>query len=228
MTKKIYFISIIFCSTLFAFDSTNLDIRLKDTVKTADLAEVKKLIKEGAKIDSNEYGNTLLCEAYIQWGAAEKKEEAIKSGAIPNRVIPGMSQETSVASEKIRNFIEGLYSLGAKPDGLSEKYRCLPTLIVAYSRFEKQILHLIQKKADIKLQDVKGNTALHLAAKMGIEKVVIELINLKADLNIKNKAGNTPADVAVLSFNSTIANLISTKGGKFSKDIFCKKSSIKK
>jgi ankyrin repeat protein len=55
---------------------------------------------------------------------------------------------------------------------------------------------LCKMSADVNLQDVKGNTALHYASENDDSALVKILIDSGAKLNILNKKGDTPLDWA--------------------------------
>eukprot|EP00826_Nyctotherus_ovalis_P029010 TRINITY_DN22877_c0_g1_i1.p1 TRINITY_DN22877_c0_g1~~TRINITY_DN22877_c0_g1_i1.p1 ORF type:complete len:195 (-),score=62.35 TRINITY_DN22877_c0_g1_i1:44-628(-) len=52
---------------------------------------------------------------------------------------------------------------------------------------------------DLNMQDIKGNTVLHLACKQGTTLSVLTMIKAGAKLDIMNKAKNTPLAEALLS-----------------------------
>jgi ankyrin repeat protein len=51
---------------------------------------------------------------------------------------------------------------------------------------------LLRAGADINVQDERGNTALHYAARKNTEFFIRDLITAGADIEIRNKAGYTP------------------------------------
>jgi ankyrin repeat protein len=51
---------------------------------------------------------------------------------------------------------------------------------------------LIENGADLQVEDVKGNTALHVACGKGSVELVQLLIDAKMDVNAQNNAGGTP------------------------------------
>ena len=56
---------------------------------------------------------------------------------------------------------------------------------------------LIERKCDIKLKDIGGNTSLHIACRYGHLKISERLIELGGDIKLKNKVRNTPMDCVV-------------------------------
>ena len=67
---------------------------------------------------------------------------------------------------------------------------------------------MINKGANIDVQDGNGNTALHLAAFEGHNYIAKELLKAGADFNIKNNAGKVPNDVSKFWMNETIEELM--------------------
>ena len=58
---------------------------------------------------------------------------------------------------------------------------------------------LIDKGADINLQDKKDNTALHLAVQNNNKEIVESLIDNQVDINLQNNDGNTALHLAILN-----------------------------
>ena len=54
---------------------------------------------------------------------------------------------------------------------------------------------MIQKEADVHAVNSAGETALHLAAKMGHDEIVVALIEAGADGNARDKNGVTPFQI---------------------------------
>ena len=57
-------------------------------------------------------------------------------------------------------------------------------------------------------QDFEGNTALHLAARIGNFNAVQQLLQTAANPSIKNIAGATPFDIASANNHQDVANII--------------------
>ena len=68
------------------------------------------------------------------------------------------------------------------------------TALIAYvSRDrEEEVRKLVERGADVKLQDADGDAALHVAARNGNIRVVELLVAKGADVNARNKVGGTP------------------------------------
>ena len=67
---------------------------------------------------------------------------------------------------------------------------------------------LLNKGANVDVQDGNGNTALHLAAFEGHNYIAKELLKAGADYNIQNNAGKVPNDIANFWMNKTIEDLL--------------------
>lgn len=62
---------------------------------------------------------------------------------------------------------------------------------------QKQIMHLLESGADINAVDEKGETPLHIAARIGRYSVVKQLLQYKPDLTVENHQGYTPLAIAI-------------------------------
>ncbi|WP_408096328.1 ankyrin repeat domain-containing protein [Peredibacter sp. HCB2-198] len=77
-------------------------------------------------------------------------------------------------------------------------------LLAAANNRHEVMKVLIDKGADVKLQDIYGNTALHSLAKVLTERnsdVLLNMLSKKADLNIENGKGESPLLVAAKARN---------------------------
>ena len=64
------------------------------------------------------------------------------------------------------------------------------------------VQYLIEKGANIEIQDCGGKTSLHFASLYGNTEVVKYLVSKGANKNAKTKNGKTPYDIACNSYNS--------------------------
>ena len=62
---------------------------------------------------------------------------------------------------------------------------------------EKQIIELLERGADIDAVDEKGETPLHIAARIGRLSVVKKLLEYDPDLFVENHQGYTPLAIAI-------------------------------
>ena len=72
---------------------------------------------------------------------------------------------------------------------------------------------LVTRKAQLDLQDILGDTALHFAAFYGNSKLVEYLLQQGADPTVKNIGGETAKDYAEGRGNSACVVLLVTRGG---------------
>ncbi|MEX2305389.1 MAG: ankyrin repeat domain-containing protein, partial [Waddliaceae bacterium] len=84
---------------------------------------------------------------------------------------------------------------------------------------------LIKAKADVNVQCLSEETALHMAVQKGNEEIVKALINANADLNRQAIDGKTPLDISLLLIDQSkqstirIVNTLTRAGAKESTDI---------
>lgn len=91
------------------------------------------------------------------------------------------------------------------------------------------IKFLIEKKADINIQDYYGLAPLHLACIYGDIYMVKLLLQHGADINLKDNNGNTPLYYAILSNNLLLVNtLLNNENISFDKDYSLHKACEKK
>ena len=67
---------------------------------------------------------------------------------------------------------------------------------------------LIWKKANVKAQDIHGDTPLHLAARSGHEDIVKLLVNEGANVEEKNHSNQSPAEVAESHLQFEVVGLL--------------------
>lgn len=73
------------------------------------------------------------------------------------------------------------------------------------------VLWLIKNGASFDVTDGRGDTALHIAVRMGLEKHVTEMVLRGADVTAANEAGNTPLIVAATGGEGTLRALLAVK-----------------
>ena len=79
-----------------------------------------------------------------------------------------------------------------------------------YYRWLNSFFHLILRGSDIDAADVRGRTALHIAAENGLADAVNVLLQRNATVNIRNKIGKTPLEIAVESVTSESKHLLTS------------------
>lgn len=86
---------------------------------------------------------------------------------------------------------------------------------LAGGRDQKEMKQLIDVGADVNFKSESGNNLSHFAAAIGVEKKMMKfLIDEGVEINAENKYGMTAMDVASLSGNAPLAELLHDKGGK--------------
>lgn len=73
------------------------------------------------------------------------------------------------------------------------------------------VMWLIKNGASFDVTDGRGDTALHIAVRMGLEKHVTEMVLRGADVTAANEAGNTPLIVAATGGEGTLRALLAVK-----------------
>ncbi|XP_017326549.1 NF-kappa-B inhibitor delta isoform X2 [Ictalurus punctatus] len=115
----------------------------------------------------------------------------------------GQREYAFAAAEKLQE----LGSLDTK------EHRGKTALLVAVAANQPEIVQdLLSLGADISICDIKGQTALHLAATYGFPQVMKVILSMEhgVDLETRNFEGLTPLHCAVISHNATMKALAST------------------
>lgn len=89
--------------------------------------------------------------------------------------------------------------------------------ILMYSAWmgnEEAVNHLLEKGADINMQDETGATALHLAIWKNHESIALKLLEKGADFNLLSKDGMSAMDIAILKGNQNILKVLDSKTPK--------------
>ncbi|XP_055296767.1 ankyrin repeat domain-containing protein 29-like [Sitodiplosis mosellana] len=68
----------------------------------------------------------------------------------------------------------------------------------------KVVDELMKHSSDVNLQNMNGDTALHIAAQKGHSSIVTALLKNDANVNLKNKDGKTPIFIAVEKYRDDI------------------------
>ncbi|XP_060776404.1 NF-kappa-B inhibitor delta [Neoarius graeffei] len=95
----------------------------------------------------------------------------------------------------------------------TKEHRGKTALLVAVAANQPEIVQdLLTLGADISICDIKGQTAMHLAATYGFPQVMKVLLSMEhgVDLEARNFEGLTPLHCAVISHNTTMKALVST------------------
>ncbi|MCS6903929.1 MAG: ankyrin repeat domain-containing protein [Bacteroidia bacterium] len=97
-------------------------------------------------------------------------------------------------------------------NSVSKKYKQTPLMKAASWGDEKAVLFLLERGADVNLQDKLGRTALHLAIWPAHKEIVKLLIQKDPNLALQDNHGNTPLHVAVIRQNVEVVKLLIDKG----------------
>jgi ankyrin repeat protein len=199
-----------------------------------DIAEVKKLIAEGADVRAtNAYGSTPMSEAAIV-GNVEVINALLKAGADVNS--PGADGQTAlmiIARSSNVNAARALIKHGANVNA-RESWREQTALMWAAAESQADMVkELIRSGADldahsqvnkwsrevsaeprIQWRPPGGFTALLYAARQGCLACVMHLVEAGADVNLGDPKGVTPLIMAITNFNFDAAAYLLRKGAK--------------
>merc|ERR1712048_822902 len=146
-----------------------------DTRKAAEEAEVKRKAEEEAAAKEADAKLVADKEAKEKEEALAKKRAAAKAAAAKKKAQEAKkkepTQEQKQKSEELRKAAADSNAAGVSA--------------------------LLQRGADPNIaSDDTGDTALHIAAKVGMVAGIESLLYFKADSTMKNKAGKRPIDLA--------------------------------
>lgn len=166
--------------------------RFGDVVKNGSVEEISDAVKKGAdvnqRIDSGE--TPLICAIQFNRNPYDSSLLLINSGADVNGTdergtTPLHTAARTGNSAEALKLVNLLLTRGAKPD-IHDGFDSRPPLMVASERTDGLPIAeiLISKGANVKAQDLRGETVLHHAASVNNNREIIELL-LKhgADIN---------------------------------------------
>ena len=134
----------------------------------------------------------------------------LSEGADPNMAWPRGERPLLLAVNQLE---------GAKDDIKYENWNAKEAdLQVAYQKkdqeFEAIVQLLLQKGADVKTQDAKGNTPLHLAARHGFDRLVAMFLASGANVNLLNSDSESPLFLAAVKAHLPTLQLLLDAGAR--------------
>lgn len=136
----------------------------------------------------------------------------------PSRLLHSKAWEVVLAEggiDKMEGFLLLVFSRkdfydSRRVQGLNS----LPSQVSRNFHLEDLAARLICLKHNLVERDSHGNTALHLAAKVGSEKLVALMLLDNADVNATNNEGETPLHLALKYGHFQIVSLLEREGAK--------------
>jgi ankyrin repeat protein/DNA replication protein DnaC len=139
-------------------------------------------------------------------------QELLEGGADPNpeSVRSKQLMEFALSRDNFEAAIM-LYNAGAKSEEV--EYIINDQIhFVAASRNLTKIKELIDKHADLNLEDVNGTTPLYVAAQYGYDGIVSLLVKGGADINLQRKDKNTALHIAAKNGHVKVVNTLLKHG----------------
>jgi uncharacterized protein len=186
---------------------------------------VKLLIEKGADLNvQDKHGNTALTFTILNIAQSNMAELLIEKGADvdlqdKDGITPLMKTLIFSSDEAIKKLDDLGYNrieLNPKLKANAELSASLQELAkrVGIAESEKIARILIEKGADLNIQDNSGRTALMLAIALNKKEIAKNLIMEGADINIKDNAGITALKQALDKQQSEIAKILIENGAK--------------
>lgn len=177
---------------------------LEESCLEGNLEAVKFLIDNGASIDGRRVLGRPLNNA-AENGNTEVVEYLIKKGANVNIVSNNNNENTALRSAISGGYFDIVKLLVENGADLEYKY---PILNAAAAGSKNILEYLIQKGANVNVQNENGYTALMNAASHGYIDNIKVLLKYKADASLKNKEGHTALDMAKEKKNKDIIKIL--------------------
>lgn len=186
--------------------SAGINEDLLDAAYDGDLVEVKKLLNEGADINTkSEDGFTPLMNA-ARNGDIEVVKFLIDKGADPNIVVElleGTATKLAIMSgnEEVAKLLLKKVTKPYDKDSL------------LYHAIDEKLLEVAKILLDREIENVNSfsgsyETPLTLAARVGLDEIVAALIQKGADINAINDEGYTALDIAKKEGNTEVVEII--------------------
>lgn len=169
---------------------------LSYAVRNGDEATAKLLLDSKADINLFGEGNLTPCHHAAISGKVETLSFLLTKGGdttIPD-IFGNLPLHFSAKSGSLRNIENLLEHLPNQLDGANNNGDT-PLIIATSFHAESVVEHLLERKANINLQNKQGNTALHYACKLGYKTILELLIKFDANIDLKNEKDQTGKDL---------------------------------
>jgi ankyrin repeat protein len=128
-----------------------------------------------------------------------------------NIMVSHLSSTNLALNESIENIVPAYAerNLGeSTPKSVGDRHNLSPLLRASCWGFEDLVRELIKDGADMSDADLKGESALHKAARFAHLSVAIELLRNNCDVNPIDNLGMTPLHWAALNGNAQLTRLL--------------------
>ena len=196
---------------------------LHQAAENGDIAEVKRLIDDGADIHAKTIFGRMPLHYAAQEGQTETALALIKAGADihAKTKLSGLMPLHVAAQEGQTETALALVKAGADIHAKTEYPGSMALHSAAQEGQTKTALALIKAGAYINAkQDLDGKTPLHVAAGAGQIDTALAIVKAGADINAEDKLGWTPLHIAALrGLTETALALIKAGADIHAKDI---------
>lgn len=183
-------------------------------IQASDLTAVTAFMDAGININEQVEpdGDTALILA-ASLGETDIVKALLKRQADPNIVDKGgytaLFRALAGRHNDIADLLLPLPNLNLNARGLNKV-----TALITYASRDREdvVKNLIDRGADVTLQDGDGDTALHLTVQNGNVALTNLLLAKGAPVNVKNKVGGTPLMWAAATGNEELAKLLLEHG----------------
>lgn len=186
----------------FSTPSIYQGTKLNKAVYNKDYKEIQKLISQGADINKkNEQGISPVMIAIHEGDFKMYRHLKDKGAKLDGRINAkadkyhdGMDLFMAAVDGGNISIIHDVYSLGFSVNLMNPKTKMYPIHVASKHCKTELVDFLIEKKADIKVLDADGKSALHYAAKHKCFASVATLIENGIDPDVKDKSGKLAID----------------------------------
>lgn len=149
-------------------------------------------------LDASEVPNLGATSEALLWAVENRKKELaenfLKRGIVGANIIGNTALHTAAWHGNIEMIPLCLESIGIN---MTNRNKETPLMLAATNGKRGVVEFLLQKGADINMQDMQGSTAIHLAISSCGDKIIVKsLCEKSADLTITDHQGQTPRALA--------------------------------